>query len=84
MGALQGYKSNGSSLDSDTDSINVDTGVMQGHAQARFPLIIFVNYVLRTLIDLIKEKENGLSQRSQELQIITDADYGDDLELLSA
>ena len=47
------------SLDVDTDSCNIVAGVLQGNTLASFLFIIYLDYVLQTLIDLMKE--NGFT-----------------------
>ena len=44
------------SLDRDTDSFKIVTGVLQGDILATFLFIICLDYVLWTSKDLIKEK----------------------------
>ena len=49
-------------------------------------LSFFLGYVLRTsIISINKMKDNGIKERSRRYpeQIITDADYADDIALLS-
>ena len=46
------------SLDGDTDFFNIVAGVLQGDTLVPYFFIIYLDYVLGTSIDLIKE--NGL------------------------
>ena len=74
------------SPDGDTDYFDIVAGVLQGDTLAPYLIIICLDYVLRTSIDKIKE--NGLEltkkrSRRYPVQIITDADYADDIALLA-
>ena len=72
-------------LDEDTDSFGVEAGVLQRDTLAPYVLIICLDYVLRTSIDLMKENGFKLEKersRSYPAQAITDADYADDIALL--
>ena len=53
----------------------------QGDTLAQYLLIIYFDYVLRTSIDQIKENEFTLKKSKK--QTMTDADYADDLALLT-
>ena len=71
--------------DSDTDFFYIVTGVLQGDALALFLFIIYLDYILRTSIDLMKE--NGLTKKKSKsrrypAESVTDADYKDDWILL--
>ena len=74
------------SLDGDTDYFDIVAGVLQRDTLAPYFFIIRLDYVLRTSIDLMNE--NGFKlvkerSRRYSAQIITDADYADDLALLA-
>ena len=73
------------SPDCDTDYFDMVAGVLQGDTLAPYFFIICLDYVLRTSIDKIKEKDFKLTkERSRRYlaKIITDADYADDIALL--
>ena len=70
-----------SSLDGDTDYFDIVAGVLHCETLTPYLLIIYLEYVLRTSIDLMKE--NGLKLTKEKItrypaQTITDADYTDD------
>ena len=74
------------SLDGDTDYFDIVAGVLQGDTLAPYLFIICLDYVLRTSIDKIKE--NGFKQtkersRRHPVQTITDADYTNDIALMT-
>ena len=72
--------------DGDTDFFNIDTGVLQGDTLASFMFIIYLDYMLWTLIDLMKKNGFTLAKarsRWYPAQTITDADYTDDIALLT-
>ena len=74
------------SPDEDTDYFDIVAGVQQGDTLAPYLLIICLDYVLRTSIDLMKENRFKLPKersRSYPAQTITDADYADDIALLA-
>ena len=68
----------------DTDYFDIIAGVLQGDILAIYFVIICLDYILRTSIDIIKEdcfkliKERS---RTYSAQTITDADYTDDIKL---
>ena len=69
----------------DIDYFDIVAGVLQGDTLATYLLIIYLDYVLRTSID--KMKENGFKlakerNRRYPAQTITDADYADDIALI--
>ena len=71
---------------SSIDTTTIVEGVLQGDILAPYLFIIFLDYVLRTSID--KMKENGFKltkvrSRKYPAQTITDADYAYDIELLT-
>ena len=71
------------SQDGDTDSFDT---VLQGNTLGPYLFIICLDYVLRTLIDLMKENGFTLEKtrsRRYPTQTITHADYGDDIALLA-
>ena len=70
----------------DTDFFYIVAGVLQGDTLALYLFIICLDYVLRTLIALIKE--NGFTQkktksRQYSAETITDAVYADDIAFLA-
>ena len=74
------------SPDGDTDYFNIVEGVLQGGTLAPYLFIICLDYVLRTSINKIKE--NGLKltkkrSRWYPAKTITDADYTDDIAILT-
>ena len=74
------------SPDADTDYFDIVTGVLQVDTLAPYHFIIWLDNVLRTSID--KMKDNGfklIKERSRRYpaQTITDADYADDIALLA-
>ena len=74
------------SLDGDTDYFDIIADVLQGEKLAPYLFIIFLDYVLRTSIDLMKENGFKLTKersRKYPAQIMTDTDYADDLALLA-
>ena len=74
------------SPDGDTEYFDVVAGVLQGDMQAPYHFIICLDYVLRTSIDKIREKDFELTKkrsRRYPAKTITDADYADDITLLA-
>ena len=73
------------SPDGDTDYFHIVAGILQGDTLAPYLFIICLDYVLRTSID--KMKENGFKPKERSrrypAQIITDADYADDIAVLA-
>ena len=74
------------SPDWDTEYFDIVAGLLQGDTLAPYLFIICLDYVLRTLIDKIKE--NGfelMKKRSRRYPAttITDADYADDIAILA-
>ena len=74
------------SPDGDTDYFNIVAEVLQGDTLAPYLFIIYLDYVLRTSIEKIKE--NGfelIKKRSRRYpaKAITDADYADDIAILA-
>ena len=70
----------------DKDYFNIVVGVLQGTTLAAYLFITCLDYVLRTFID--KMKDNGFKltkerSRRHPAQTITDADYTDDIALLT-
>ena len=74
------------SLDRDTEYFNIVAGVLQGAILAPYLFIFCLDYVLRTLIDKIRENGFELTKkrsRRYSTKTITDADYTDDIVLLA-
>ena len=74
------------SPDGDIDYFDILAGVLQGDTLAPYQLIICLDYVLRTSVDIMKD--NGFKpakerSRRYPAQTITDADYADDILLLA-
>ena len=74
------------SPDGDTEYFDIVAGVQQGDTLASYLFIICLDNVLRTSIDKIRE--NGFERtkkrsRRQPAKTITDADYADDIAILS-
>ena len=79
-------KVNVRSPDGNTDYFDIVAGVLKGDTLAPYLFIICLDYVLRTSIDLMKEKGvQRTKERSRRYpaQTITDADYADDIALLA-
>ena len=73
------------SPDGGTDYFDI-VGVLQGDTLAPYLFVIYLNYMLRTSLD--KMKDNGFKlakkrSRKYPAQTITDADYADDIALLA-
>ena len=68
------------SSDGDTDFFDMVAGVLQGDTLAPYLFIICLDYVLRTSIDLLKQ---NIKSKQYTAQTITDADYADDIALLT-
>ena len=74
------------SPDGDTEYFDIVAGVLQGDTLAPYLFIICLEYVLRTLIDKIRENGFELTKkrsRRYPAKTITDADYADDIALLA-
>ena len=74
------------SLDWDTDFFDILAGFMQGDALALYLFIIWLDYVIRMSINLMKE--NGFTLKKARgrwfsTETIMDADYADDIVLLT-
>ena len=72
-------------FDGDTDYLDIVADVLQGNTLAPYLFIIYLDYVLRTTIDKIKENGFKLTKerrRRYQAKTITDADYADDIALL--
>ena len=74
------------SPDGDTDYFDIVAGVLQGDTLAPYLFIIFLDYVLRTSID--KMKDNGFNMAKEKIgrypsQKIMDADFTDDIAILA-
>ena len=53
--------------DGDTDYFDIITGVLQGDTLASYPFIIFLDYVLRTSIDKMKDNGCKLIKKKQKI-----------------
>ena len=65
---------------------DIVAGVLQGDTLALYLLIICLDYVLRTSIDKIRENGFELTKkrsRKYPAKTITDADYADDIAILT-
>ena len=74
------------SPDRDTEYFDIVAGVLQGDTLAPYLFIICLDYVLRALIDKIRENGFELTKKRSKrypAKTITDADYADDLALLA-
>ena len=74
------------SPDGDTDYFNIVAGVLQGDTLVPYFFIICLDYVLRTLLDKIKENRFELTKkrsRRYPAKTITDADYANDIAILA-
>ena len=76
----------------DTVYVDIAAGVKQGDTLAPYLLIICLDYVLRTSIDIMKDNgfklaneknKNKKKNRRYPAQTITGADYADDIPLLA-
>ena len=74
------------SPDGDTEYFDIVAGVLQGDTLAPYLFILCLDYVLRTLIDKIRENGFELTKkrsRRYPAKTITDADYADDIVILA-
>ena len=74
------------SADGNTDFFDIFTSVLPGDTLAPYLFIIYQDYVLRTLIDLMKENGFALEKarsRRYPARTIMGADYADDIALLA-
>ena len=74
------------SPDGDTEYFDIVAGVLQGDTLAPYLFIICLDYVLRTSIDKIRENGFELTKKRSKrypAKTITDADYADDLTILT-
>ena len=74
------------SPDGDTDYFDIVAGVLKGDTLAPYLFIICLDYVLRTLIDKIKENGFDLTKKRSSrypAKTTTDADYTDDIAILA-
>ena len=72
--------------DEDTEYFDIVAGVLQGDTLAPYLFIIYLDYVLRTSIDNIRENGFVLTKKRSRMypaKTITDADYADDIALLA-
>ena len=68
----------------ETEYFDIVAGVQQEDTLAQYLFIIYLDYVLRTSIDKIKENSFALTKkrsRRYPAKIITDIDYADDLAI---
>ena len=69
-------------LDGDTDFFDIVAGVLQGDTFALYLFIICLDYILQTLIDVIKENSFTLKKaksRRYPAKTIKDSDYAGDI-----
>ena len=74
------------SPDGDRDYFDIVAGVLQGDTLDPYLFIICLDYVLRTLIDKIKENGFELTKKRSSrypAKTITDADYAEDIAILA-
>ena len=74
------------SPDGDTEYFNIVAGVLKGDTLALYLFIICLDYILRTLIDKIRENGFELTKkrsRRYPVKTITDTDYADDIAILA-
>ena len=74
------------SPDEDTEYFDIVAGVPQGDTLAPYLFIIYLDYVLRTSIDKIRENGFELTKKSSRrypAKTITDANYADDIAILA-
>ena len=74
------------SPDGDTEYFDIVAGILQGDTLAPYLFIICLDYVLRNLIDKIRENGFELTKkrsRNYPSKTITDAYYADDIALLA-
>ena len=73
-------------LESETDLFDILAGILQGDTLAPFLFIIVIDYVMRVSVDSIPESglmyQHRKSSRNPALYV-TDADFADDIALLS-
>ena len=72
--------------DGDTDYFDIVAGVLQGDTLAPYLFIICLDYVLRTLIDKIKENGFQLTKKRRRRYLaktITNVDYADGIVILT-
>ena len=75
-------KVNVRSPDRNTDYFDIVAGVLPRHTLAPFLFIICLDYVLRTSIDIVKDKGFKLAKernRTYTAQTVIDADYAEDI-----
>ena len=74
------------SADGDRDYFDILAGVLLGNKLASYILIIYLDYVLKTLINKIKENSFELTKKKSRrypTKTITDADNADDIVILA-
>ena len=70
----------------DTEYFDIVAGVLQGDTLVQYLFIIYLEYVLRTSIDKIRENGFELTKKRSKrypAKTITDADYTDDIAILA-
>ena len=70
----------------DKEFFGIVVGVLQGNTLAPYLFIIFLDYVLRTSIDKIKENGFELTKKRSRMysaKKLTDANYADDIAILA-
>ena len=70
----------------ETDFFDIVAGVLKKDTLAPYLFIIYLDNVLRTLVDLMKENSFTLAKARSRIfsaRTITDADYADDIALLA-
>ena len=86
MMLYKNMKVNVYSPDGDTDYFDIITGLLQGDALAPYLFINYLDYVLRTSIDIMKYNGFKLAKernRKCPAQTITDVDYVNDIMFLA-
>ena len=74
------------SSDGDIDYFNIVAGVLQGYTLTPYLFIVYLDYVLRASIDIMKDNGFKLAKKRSKrypAKTITDADYADDIALLA-
>ena len=74
------------SPDGDTEYFDIVAGVLQGDTLAPYLFIICLDYMLRTLVDKIKENGFELTKkrsRKYPAKTITNANYADNIAILA-
>ena len=74
------------SLDGDTDYFDIVAGVLEGDTLAPYLFIIYLEYLLRTSVDKMKDHSFKLTKERNiryPAHMIADADYTNDMALLA-